>query len=702
MSKPRSDAATPSLSPTSGATGRWIIGPVSDLTLILLTPLLMLAVFAYPRQVGSTGPLIAFGFVLSMGHYLPGMMRAYGDPQLLRRFWLRLTVVPILLFTVVTFFAYYRLQAVTWILLMWGGWHWMMQIYGFGRIYDAKAKSFAKMTARLDHALCFFWFYALSIFYNGGVLGLTSFYQSGGPQLPAEWIRTASSAWWGVTYAVTAIYVLHTIRLCLRGTPPNPLKLVMYAGTIAFLGYTVTVIETPFLGYILFESCHDIQYLALVWFVNRNRAQTDAKVGSFIQFLFRPRAVLVALYIGVCLAFGSISLLRNYGEGLVTQWATIAFMVFAMLHYYLDGFIWKIRETDTRTSLGVLDGAAGGGRMSWLAQLPLGWRHATLWLLFLVPAAWLGYAQWQERGPAAANHEDRVARSKAKAERRLQIADDVAAAFPDSALSHFNLCSVLVDQKIWSRAVASCAQTVVLQPGWPQAERKTGMAFLGAKELRKAEKHFIKALDADPGLTEARLGLAFVYAAAQRLAEAENVLKTALQHDPQSAAAHFALGELAFKQGKRDVAQEHFLKAVARDANHVRAHYRLAGFFVGSKDHVAAIHHYGRVVDLDSTNLDAHNRLAWYLGTHPDDDLRDGRRAVLVAQQAATLTQGMNASTLDTLAAAHAEAGEFDHAVTIARRALKLATERGNAQLTNRIRARLQKYQQGQPHRSAF
>ena len=82
--------------------------------------------------------VVAFG---ATGHHLPGMMRAYGDRQLFRRFRTRFIVAPLFLLTVSLLSAWWQLSALLLFALLWGIWHGMMQVYGFARIYDAKAGS---------------------------------------------------------------------------------------------------------------------------------------------------------------------------------------------------------------------------------------------------------------------------------------------------------------------------------------------------------------------------------------------------------------------------------------------------------------------------------------------------------------------------------------------------------------------------------
>jgi hypothetical protein len=68
----------------------------------------------------------------------------------------------------------------------------------------------------------------------------------------------------------------------------------------------------------------------------------------------------------------------------------------------------------------------------------------------------------------------------------------------------------------------------------------------------------------------------------------------------------------------------------------------------------------------------AATRLAWLLATCPDDNIRDGKRAVASATMANEFTKGTNASVLTVLAAAYAEAGKFDLAVKTQEKALGL------------------------------
>ena len=90
------------------------------------------------------------------------------------------------------------------------------------------------------------------------------------------------------------------------------------------------------------------------------------------------------------------------------------------------------------------------------------------------------------------------------------------------------------------------------------------------------------------------------------------------------------------------------------------------------------------------------NNLAWLLATTPDASLRNGAKAVELAEQARQLTEGGNPMVLHTLAAAYAEAGRYADATTTARRALEAAAAQKNDDLTAKFPKRNRTLRDGQ------
>lgn len=110
-------------------------------------------------------------------------------------------------------------------------------------------------------------------------------------------------------------------------------------------------------------------------------------------------------------------------------------------------------------------------------------------------------------------------------------------------------------------------------------------------------------------------------------------------------------------------------------------------------DHAAEVADCERAIEVAPDEALAHNNLAWALATCPDAEIRDGRRAVEHATRAAEGTNYETWFCLGTLAAAHAETGDFEKAIRWAEESLERAPEEEH----EGCRARLSSYREGRP-----
>jgi hypothetical protein len=101
-------------------------------------------------------------------------------------------------------------------------------------------------------------------------------------------------------------------------------------------------------------------------------------------------------------------------------------------------------------------------------------------------------------------------------------------------------------------------------------------------------------------------------------------------------------------------------------------------------------------VDLDSTEG---NNLAWMLATSFEATNRNGTLAVELAERACDRTQYRITTLVGTLAAAYAEAGRFEEAISTAEKACALATESGESDLLKRNQKLLLMYRAHLPYR---
>ena len=131
--------------------------------------------------------------------------------------------------------------------------------------------------------------------------------------------------------------------------------------------------------------------------------------------------------------------------------------------------------------------------------------------------------------------------------------------------------------------------------------------------------------------------------------------------------------------------------------------YRLRGDTrLGLGDHENAIKDFESALELvpeaEADRSGILNNLSWVLSTTPNDALRDGKRALEYAIEACKLTDYKAPHILSTLAAAHAEAGEFDQAVEWSQKGVDLARETNATQL-QQLESELESYKEKKPWR---
>jgi Flp pilus assembly protein TadD len=555
------------VSSTASSRSPWVIGPIADRLLVIAAPfgcgaaVLALSIGFSSRTIWEL--VMTLG---SVGHHLPGFLRTYGDRALFRRYRLRFLLAPPLFFGVTLLSVVRDLHGVALFSLCWSLWHGMMQHYGFLRVYDAKAGIAPKHWSRLDFALTASWF-ALCVAWGpsqidsvlGGLLAATRWAPPAGVVHGIGWAAA------GATAITTALYVLALAFARRRGRPVSANKLVLLASTTMLLLFARVVTTDPFLSIALFELLHDVQYLAIVWALNRRLHDEGVDLGRFGARVFGPGSAAAAAYVALCLGYGAIGLANNqWFAGALHQVLTAALVSSGLLHFYYDGFIWKVRERDVRRGLRLDEPPPPA------APVP---STATAWRRLAHPAR---YAL-----PLAAllTLELRAAPRDALAEASL-----VTSLVPRSANAQTNLGAELVRRGQPSAAIAPLRAAVALAPDHPEARTQLGLALLmtgdpaGAREHLEAAtrlessvpENWINLGDADAATGELRaaanaygkavgLGadtlkvwqnLGTVLARLSRYVEAQEALERAAASDPSSPAPHLALGVVDDRLGR--------------------------------------------------------------------------------------------------------------------------------------------------------
>jgi TPR repeat protein len=104
-----------------------------------------------------------------------------------------------------------------------------------------------------------------------------------------------------------------------------------------------------------------------------------------------------------------------------------------------------------------------------------------------------------------------------------------------------------------------------------------------------------------------------------------------------------------------------------------------------ARDEAEAVTWYRKAAECGEIN--ALNSLAWILATSANSSIRDGSNAVVFAEKAVAATNRKDPAALDNLAAAFAEAGQFEKAVSTEKEAIALLrTEAEKNDYTTRLK----------------
>ena len=268
---------------------------------------------------------------------------------------------------------------------------------------------------------------------------------------------------------------------------------------------------------------------------------------------------------------------------------------------------------------------------------------------------------------------------------------------PDHADAHNNLGNAYRSQGRTDDALHHLRLALEARPDYGEAHNNLGVLLLEQGETDEAIKHFSAALAARPDLAEVHLNLAAARRAQGHPDAAIDHYRQALQIDSDMPLVHTHLGTLLGSQGRHDEAIHHLRQAVRIRPNDADAHYALGAVLKRAGRPRAALDQFRQAVQLRADWPLPLNDLAWLIATHADLYTK-ANEAVEAAEAAARITEDRFPAILDTLAAAHAAAEQFDDAVRVARTAIDLAREQGAEEMAEQIRLRLELYQQHRPY----
>ena len=302
---------------------------------------------------------------------------------------------------------------------------------------------------------------------------------------------------------------------------------------------------------------------------------------------------------------------------------------------------------------------------------------------------------------------------------------------PSCWMAYSNLGSLLSDRGDTTEAITNFQKALELWPNQSKDHNNLGNTLMQEGRITEAMHEFQTALKISPDNADAESNIGAALLQHGETTEAISYLRKAIEKAPRHAQAHLNLGNALLQNGDTDSAITEYEKTLTLPFDHAESHYSIANALRKKGDVQAAIDHYHQAIQIRPDYADAHNNLgnalrqlgrveeaeheyqaaldsspnlllaqnnlAWLLATAADPRLRNGAKAVQLAEQAVVATDGNDPVLLHTLAAAYAEKGEFDKAIGAARDALAIADEKGITSLSESLRSKIALFESNSP-----
>jgi len=226
------------------------------------------------------------------------------------------------------------------------------------------------------------------------------------------------------------------------------------------------------------------------------------------------------------------------------------------------------------------------------------------------------------------------------------------------------------DQGSPQLALQWCDEAIRRFPTREDPWRLRGAIRLGT-EPSNALGDFLRATELNPHCDRCWFELAWAHLRLGRLDESLDALNRSLSLEPRADQALSSRALVLGRLGRHAEALHDIAKAAHLQPRNESHLHNLGVILTALGRHRAAVAAYRRALELNPASAGTHNNIAWIMATSPDPSVRDGTSAVLHARRALAAVD--NPAWMDTLAAALAEAGDFDQAVQVEERAYELS-----------------------------
>lgn len=648
--------------------------------LLVASPLAIVPLVGFAAETFSAQTIFLFvASFASIGHHLPGFLRAYGDRSLFDRFRWRFLLAPPLVAAAATLFTVNRMHGLDLILVLWATWHIMMQTYGLMRIYDLKRGVRDRTTARLNLAVCLAVFAVGIVFSQTRIFSILEIAEQVGLALPPpatlaglRWLIGASCGLLTFGYAVNGIVQAR------RHGPSWP-KLLLLAMT-GWLYWSCGSLSTNLLiGVTMFEIFHALQYDTLVWTYNRRLTSRAGEGTGPLRLLFANGWLSMACYVAAIAAFGSVKWVAESIDASAVKTALLILLLTSTaLHFYFDGFIWKVSETSTQENIGIEGSGRARSRVPALV-------HAAKWGLLAAVGVLLVWIEVERPPPTASEEEARIAEILARTpdvpellvksgQIRLAHGDANSAAEsarravqlrPSSADGYLLLAESLATSHDFSAARDAAQQASALDPTSASASYQVGLSSAQLHDFPTAERALKQSIALNPDFVRSHIQLGNVYRLTRRAPLAEqshqravSLARRAAEKRPSSADAYSLLAEALAESRDYSAARDAAERATTLDPTSATASYQVGLASVQLRDFPTAERALQESIGLNPNFAESHFQLGnvYFLTNRAPLAERSYRRAITLAPRLAGVQTNLGAVLLQLGRVAEAKA----------------------------------------------
>jgi tetratricopeptide (TPR) repeat protein len=282
-------------------------------------------------------------------------------------------------------------------------------------------------------------------------------------------------------------------------------------------------------------------------------------------------------------------------------------------------------------------------------------------------------------------------------ERAVDFFTAAIRARPQDAFPYLLRAFIRHDQGALDAALRDYDQAVRLDPRSIPALCNRARAWSDKQDYDQAITDYSTAIRLDPKYGLAYIGRGTVWGRKHDFDRAIEDYSEAIWLDPLAITAYHNRGRAWFEKKEPGKAIVDYNVVIRLDPQNGSAFHDRARAWKALKSYSKALADLSEAVRNDPEQPAVSDERAGIWATCPDARYRDGRKAVEAATKACELTSGKNAAFLATLAAAHAEMGDFDAAVKWQTKANALDS-RAEDQSQGKIRLEL--YRQKKPYRA--